>query len=68
MDEQEKKYCMLWHEARNKALERGFDMSPRCPLEDVCTGEKCIFIDPKGKKGIIYQSPTKHPNEPITGC
>jgi hypothetical protein len=58
-------YCLLWAEARDIAMERGLKMSLTCPMENVCEGERCAFIDPIKKiKGIIY----KVEQEPIIGC
>ena len=45
----EHEYCLLWIEARDLAIERGLKLSLTCPMEEVCTGEKCIFIDPTKK-------------------
>lgn len=40
------KECLLWQKARDIAAERGLEMSPRCPLQDVCSGESCIMMEP----------------------
>ena len=61
---EKEEYCLLWAEARDIAMERGLKMNLTCPMEEVCPGERCEFIDPKKKiKGIIYKN-----KEPIIGC
>jgi hypothetical protein len=66
MNERDKqKYCLLWQEAKEIAKERGLEMSVMCPMELTCSGEHCVFIDPKTKvEKLIY----KAPEEPIIGC
>jgi hypothetical protein len=63
--EDQKEYCLLWAEARDLAKDKGLNMSQNCPMETLCKGEKCTFIDPKKKvMGIIY----KVEPEVIMGC
>ncbi len=59
-----KKYCLLWQEAREEAVKRGLEMSALCPMEEICSKEHCVFIEPLKKvKDIIYKA-----EEPIIGC
>lgn len=41
--------CLLWQEARDKAMEKGFQMSLTCPLEEVCNGKHCTFTEAREK-------------------
>jgi hypothetical protein len=36
--------CELWEKAKNLAQDRGFHMSPSCPVVQNCTGEHCVFL------------------------
>jgi hypothetical protein len=64
MNEKDKhEYCLLWQQARDLAGERGLDMQLTCPMEELCTGTRCVMIDPqKDISGIVYNS------DPIIGC
>lgn len=42
-----KESCLLWTKAKDLAQERGFEMSRFCPVDSLCTGEKCTYIDPE---------------------
>jgi len=66
MNKNEKfEYCLLWQEARDLAMEKGLQMSLTCPMDSLCSGEKCVFIDPRKKvHEIIY----KCKQEPVIGC
>jgi hypothetical protein len=41
-----REYCILWVGARDKALDRGLQMDLTCPMEEVCTGETCVYLSP----------------------
>lgn len=36
--------CLLWDRTRDLANERGFEMSVKCPMVDVCDGSRCIYL------------------------
>jgi hypothetical protein len=38
--------CELWKKTADLAKDRGFNMSDKCPMISVCSGERCAFIDP----------------------
>ena len=38
-------HCLVWDRTRDLVKDRGFDMSQKCPMNEVCHGEKCIFSD-----------------------
>ena len=40
--------CVLWEKTKDLAQERGFEMSQKCPMDSVCTGERCVFISSDG--------------------
>jgi len=40
------KECSLWTKTADLAEDRGFHMSHTCPVVEVCSGERCAFIDP----------------------
>ena len=41
-------YCVLYQNARDKALDRGFQMDLVCPVEEICDGKNCIFLSEEG--------------------
>ena len=38
--------CVLWDSTRDLASDHGFDMSLKCPMDNVCDGSRCSMIDP----------------------
>jgi len=36
--------CLLWEQTKDLAKDRGFEMSDKCPMDTVCTGEKCVYL------------------------
>jgi len=70
MTEQDKmEYCKLWIEARDLAQDKGLTMSLVCPMDEVCTGEKCVFVDPKKRvTDIIYSAPYEGVKVTELGC
>lgn len=38
--------CILWNKTSALAKDRGFTMSVKCPVVEVCKGTRCTFIDP----------------------
>ena len=36
--------CTLWEKAKNLAQERNMRMSDECPMDGICSGEKCVFL------------------------
>lgn len=38
--------CVLWSKTRVLAQDHGFEMSNLCPMQEVCRGETCIFLEP----------------------
>jgi hypothetical protein len=36
--------CLLWVKAAQLAREKGFIMSRNCPMDSVCSGERCVFL------------------------
>ena len=39
--------CELWEKSKVLAQDKGFEMSPHCPMVQVCTGEHCVFLPEK---------------------
>ncbi len=39
-------HCVLWDRTRDLALDHGFQMSKLCPMDAVCTGERCAMMEP----------------------
>lgn len=57
-------YCALWEKTRVLAQDHGLEMSPLCPMKQVCTGETCIFLEPIKETaenlGKFYEKLEKH--------
>jgi hypothetical protein len=60
-----KEKCVLWERAKNLANDRGLQMSPVCPMEEICNGKRCFYINPVEK---VEQELQKHNEEVIIGC
>jgi hypothetical protein len=42
----ENESCLLWEKARGVGEPRGLHLDRFCPMEKLCTGETCVFIEP----------------------
>lgn len=38
--------CVLWQRTRGLASDHGLEMSAKCPMEEVCIGERCTMMTP----------------------
>lgn len=56
--------CVLWSKTRVLAQDHGFEMSNLCPMQEVCNGETCVFIEPIKQTadniGKFYERLEKH--------
>jgi hypothetical protein len=41
--------CILWQRTRDLAKDYGHEMSAKCPMESVCKGTTCTFLEPMTK-------------------
>ena len=38
--------CLLWQKTADLAKDYGYEMTPKCPLDSVCEGTRCDFLEP----------------------
>ncbi len=38
--------CVLWVNTKDLSMDYGHIMSDTCPLDDVCVGKRCAFLEP----------------------
>ena len=46
-------HCELWEKAKGLAQERGLDMSPKCPMDEVCKETRCFFLNDETDEGRL---------------
>lgn len=51
--------CLMWEKGRVKAPEGQTKMGNRCPMESVCEGSRCIYLDESKKKDKQTEKPNK---------